>query len=112
MSDHIKTGGPAFPRPAGETSLGGNFEQDGMTLRDWFATHCPAEWLVENMPKTVGAIRDELIARGFIPPSSRNGDVLKSYNAAAVRKLNIALRWDYADAMIAAREVKTEGAEA
>lgn len=30
-------GGPAFPRAGAEHSLGGNFEQDGMTLRDWFA---------------------------------------------------------------------------
>ncbi len=36
MSD-IKTGGPAFPRPMAETSLGGNYEQDGMDLRDYFA---------------------------------------------------------------------------
>ena len=33
----INDGGPAFPRPMAETSLGGNYEQDGMTLRDWFA---------------------------------------------------------------------------
>lgn len=33
----IDDGGPAFPRPQAETSAGGNYEQDGMTLRDWFA---------------------------------------------------------------------------
>ncbi|PYE89646.1 hypothetical protein [Phyllobacterium leguminum] len=32
-----KTGGPAFPRPQSETSMGGNYEQDGMSLRDWYA---------------------------------------------------------------------------
>lgn len=32
-----ETGGAAFPRPMAETTLGGNFEQDGMTLRDYFA---------------------------------------------------------------------------
>ncbi|CUW44435.1 hypothetical protein B3286c1_1767 [Brucella vulpis] len=36
MTD-IKTGGPAFPRSAAEHSQGGHFEQDGMTLRDYFA---------------------------------------------------------------------------
>jgi len=46
-------GGPAFPRAGAEHSLGGNFEQDGMTLRDWFAGQaiaaclsapCPLAW--------------------------------------------------------------------
>ena len=40
MSDKkINDGGPAFPRPAGHSGTPGrqNNEQDGMTLRDWFA---------------------------------------------------------------------------
>ena len=37
MSDTIKDGGPAFARPCGETSQGGNYDQSGMSLRDWFA---------------------------------------------------------------------------
>jgi hypothetical protein len=42
-----RTGGPAFPRPASEFTLGGTLpdgndpipEQDGMSLRDYFAAH-------------------------------------------------------------------------
>ena len=36
---NIKTGGPAFPRPAVFTQTHGltSVEQDGMTLRDYFA---------------------------------------------------------------------------
>lgn len=30
-------GGPAFPRPQAETSIGGCMEQDGVSLRDWIA---------------------------------------------------------------------------
>lgn len=33
----INTGGAAFPRPASEHGHGGHYEQDGMTLRDYFA---------------------------------------------------------------------------
>ena len=33
----INDGGAAFPRPQAETSIGGNYEQDGMSLRDYFA---------------------------------------------------------------------------
>ena len=33
----INDGGPAFPRPQAETSQGGNYHQDGMSIRDWFA---------------------------------------------------------------------------
>jgi hypothetical protein len=32
-----RDGGPAFPRSAAEHSQGGHYEQDGMSLRDWFA---------------------------------------------------------------------------
>lgn len=33
----IDDGGPAFPMPASETSIGGHYEQIGMSLRDYFA---------------------------------------------------------------------------
>lgn len=35
--DPINNGGPAFPRPASEYGHGGHYEQDGMSLRDYFA---------------------------------------------------------------------------
>jgi len=34
-----RDGGPAFPRSAAEHSQGGHYEQDGMSLRDYFAVH-------------------------------------------------------------------------
>lgn len=39
MSDSkkIDNGGPAFARSAAEHGHGGHYEQDGMSLRDWFA---------------------------------------------------------------------------
>jgi hypothetical protein len=39
MTDKLKDGGPAFPRSAAEHSHGGHYEQDGMSIRDWFAGH-------------------------------------------------------------------------
>lgn len=36
-------GGPAFPRPQAETSIGGCMEQDGMSLRDYFAGQAMAK---------------------------------------------------------------------
>lgn len=36
-SKHIDDGGPAFARAGAETSIGGNYEQDGMSLRQWYA---------------------------------------------------------------------------
>lgn len=37
MGEVKHDGGPAFPMPASETSIGGHYEQLGMSLRDWFA---------------------------------------------------------------------------
>ena len=36
-SKTIYDGGPAFARSAAEHGHGGHYEQDGMSLRDWFA---------------------------------------------------------------------------
>lgn len=36
-SKKIEDGGPAFARSAAEHGHGGHYEQDGMSLRDWFA---------------------------------------------------------------------------
>lgn len=46
----VNTGGAAFPRPCGETSQGGNYEQDGMTLRDYFAGHALIGMMRTMMP--------------------------------------------------------------
>lgn len=61
MSDYFELptrndGGPAFPRPQAETSIGGCMEQDGMSLRDWFAGQALAGYLCANPDRMVGTI--------------------------------------------------------
>jgi hypothetical protein len=42
-------GGPAFPRPASEFAQNAIFEQDGMTLRDYFAAKAmQGDWAAQN----------------------------------------------------------------
>lgn len=78
---------------------------NGMTLRDYFATHCPDSWLKEATPTTIGGMRDALIERKIIPASrAQTVDVLRSYEERDERQLLVALRWEYADAMLAERE--------
>lgn len=77
----IKTGGAAFPRPQAETSLGGNYEQDGMMLRDWFAGRAMQAALATS------SADDEAGLLNLIP-------VVAKYS------------YLISDAMIAAREVK------
>ena len=49
MSKQINDGGPAFPRPEFRATIHGgscySAAQDGMSLRQWYATHapCPTE---------------------------------------------------------------------
>lgn len=47
MTDRIKDGGPAFPRPNTDNVLG----QAGMSLRDWFAGQALAG-MIRNNPNT------------------------------------------------------------
>lgn len=65
--------------------------------RDFFAATCTERELEERMPKTIGAIRDELIARGIMksPPLD------KFYEEKDCNKLRCILRFEYADEMIA-----------
>jgi hypothetical protein len=78
--------------------------ENNITLRDLFAIHCPKDWLKRNTPSTVGGMRDELIKRGIIPASRKNGDVMRSYSDSEAEGLHMALRYEYADAMMAARK--------
>jgi hypothetical protein len=80
-----------------------SISEDGVKMRDYFAAHCPDSWLKESMPKTIGAIRDAMIARRIIPADRRNGDVLRSYDDGDEAALRVALRWEYADMMMKAR---------
>lgn len=89
---------PAFPHQKKDGS-----PYWGMSLRDYFANNCPTEWMDLAMPKTVGDMRDAMIIRGILPEIARKLDALKSYNGAHRRQLFVAIRYDYADAMMEAR---------
>ena len=87
-------GGPAFP----------TIDSNGMTLRDWFAGNCPESWLDLMTPTTLGEVRDAMIDRNLIPPNRKDFDVTRSYTRKDRIDLYIALRYEYADAMVAARK--------
>lgn len=88
MADNINDGGPAFPVPDGEAA---NLGYHGASLRDWFACHAPITldqaWLTWTDPMTHPL---ETIAEG----KERNG-FFAWFSA---------LRYEYADAMLNARE--------
>lgn len=49
---YMNTGGPAFPRPASVAPRVADIEQqDGMTLRDYFAAHALMGMLASRDPK-------------------------------------------------------------
>jgi hypothetical protein len=79
----INDGGPAFPMPASEHSQGGHFEQEGMSLRDWFAGQA-----------LIGLMEYATIEQ----PG----------NAAALAKF----AYDHADAMLAVRTALLQSREA
>jgi len=76
-----KDGGPAFPRSDERGLMGEGFREgsDGMALRDWFAGRA-MEQLISVWPMTDGHLGD--------------------------RKAVAKAAYEYADAMLAAREVK------
>lgn len=74
-------------------------------LRDLFAVHCPDSWLAKAMPTTLGDIHTALVGRKLIPPPrGTHVDYLRAYTEADVKRLYVVLRYEYADAMLAARE--------
>jgi hypothetical protein len=77
----INDGGPAFPRPAAFSNAERTActEQDGMTLRDWFAGQALAGMI------------------SAVDPKSEGSQAIKPIAEAA---------YDFADAMLRAREVK------
>lgn len=66
----LDDGGPAFPRPRGQTTseygcITGSDEQDGMSLRDWFAGKA-----LQGLVHTIfidQPTEDSLIAKGLKP---------------------------------------------
>jgi hypothetical protein len=77
-----KDGGYAYPRRE-EDGQGGFMDHPGMTLRDYFASHCPIT--LTEVVQAAGA--------GNEPASA----VINAYAL---------IRYQYADAMLAAREAK------
>ncbi len=71
-----------------------------VTLRDYFAAHCPAEEIEDRMPNTVGEVAELLKSRGIIKAWT---DIINAYSSEDIWKLRIALRYEYADAMIKTR---------
>ena len=81
MSAHPNDGGPAFPIPSDGHTHG---TEGGMTLRDWFAGHCPPvpeQWYLDS-------------------PRKKSDPTWHWGEASA------AWAYFYADAMIRAREVQ------
>ena len=70
----IETGGPAFPRPMAETSLGGNYEQDGMDLRDYFAGQALAGWPVTDHGSDADALARKCYAMADAMIRARGGN--------------------------------------
>lgn len=82
------TGGPAFPAPAGVAHI----TDQGMTLRDYFATHASEEDIKYWQP--MGAMVAKVKETG-------NGKMI--YHEPGMYTREIA-RYRYADAMLKARE--------
>jgi hypothetical protein len=50
---------------------------DNITSREYFAAHCPPEWLKKYAPLTIGDVRDAMIAHRIIPQSAKTLDVMR-----------------------------------
>ncbi|MNC66497.1 hypothetical protein D3C87_1867900 [compost metagenome] len=91
MGNEIKDGGPAFPN---EGFNGWGTPQKGMTLRDYFATHAPVTCIDANQ-----SLLQQPDAARF---ASCDHD--GAMPMPLIMKELVRLRWEYADAMLAARE--------
>ncbi len=109
-------GGPAFPVPlalrqadgqpmtAAEFFEGGN----GMTLRDWFARETPTDEIQSMTYKNLSLMAQERLAGMKKPASDHNlkGDAAVDHQIKVMvfeSRVNAALRYISADAMLAAR---------
>ena len=68
MSVPINDGGPAFPRSSADHGSYGHSEQDGMTLRDWFAGQALAGIIniMPNEPAKAAAMAAYMYADAMI----------------------------------------------
>lgn len=78
-------GGAAFPRAAAEYGHGGHYEQDGMSLRDWFAGQALSG---------ISGHLSEMISADIVSKE----EILEGFTAASIMAFKLA------DAMLAERE--------
>ena len=115
MSTPINDGGPAFPEsafgpyPNGEINEG----RPGMSLRDYFARNTPHDEVCEMNYKHLSLLAQERLAGIKRPETDRElrGEAVVDQQIALMTfhaKVNAALRYISADAMIAARKVSHE----
>lgn len=105
-----KNGGPAFPRPESEhmhpDSLNeGHYmeeAQTGMTLRDYFATHAPAQptWNFEPVMNTPRPV-PQMVEGDHDSAECVNKDEIESWNNERNKQWSIQWPWVWADAMLA-----------
>jgi hypothetical protein len=94
MSDKINDGGPAFPC---ETYNGHALPGIGMTLRDWFAGQAPP------MPQWFKSHYEYINQRNVTPWQCIYNDYVAKSDVSYNLKMLTAWAYEYADAMIAAR---------
>lgn len=90
MSNKINDGGPAFPVPDSHHANGQvHYGSNGMSLRDWFAGHCPLKF--EDSANSYGFLSIEKI-------------LMQDDHREAFFQFDAEARMEWADAMLAARE--------
>lgn len=108
MSAPIDDGGPAFPHD--ERDANGQFRQHfGMTLRDWFAQQTPSDEITNLTSQHLSLLAQEKLAGMKRPERNHDerGDAAISKQIETIRfhaRVNAALRYIFADAMIEARK--------
>jgi hypothetical protein len=105
MADQIRDGGPAFPGTEYDSWDGVDIKRPGMALRDYFATHASEEDIQSFLPQTQGGMEDLVRALGWIDASvSSSRAILRT--VVMRRRLRQWARYQHADNMLRAREVK------
>lgn len=94
MENEIKDGGPAFPQ--GQSIGDISSVEGGMSLRDYFAAHAPVTCIDANQ-----SLLQQPDAARFATCDHDGAMPMPLIIKELVR-----LRWEYADAMLAAREGK------
>jgi len=77
---------------------------EGMNLRDYFAAHCPDSELPQSVSEG-----DIIKAFSMTPQTGERLD--PEFRRAATVKIRCLARYDYADAMLAARETEEDADE-